>query len=382
MTMESRILDRVLERTIQICAVPAPPLDEDDRAAVVESWFELDGCTSVHRDDVGNVWGLARPGDDSPGNDSPAVVVCAHLDTVFARSVEHGVRREGDRLVGPSVGDDSVALAALSCLADLLPDYGAPVWLMASVGEEGHGNLRGAREAIANPPVSIGTFIAIEGNYLGRIGVTGVGSIRWRVSFHGAGGHSWERADAPSAVHAAGTAIAALDRVHRGRSDRVAVNVGLMSGGEAINARAQFASFDLDLRATSDEVLSSLVDEARAALAGIDHPSINVEIEELGNRPAGSIDPEHPLVLAALTGYRSAGITCDLIASSTDANVAFAAGIPAIAVGVAFGENEHTEEEWIDVTSLGKGMAGLVATVAAVMRGFDGDPKPAAVPPM
>ena len=46
-------------------------------------------------------------------------------------------------------------------------------------------------------------MIAIEGNYLGRVVNTGVGSVRWRVRYTGPGGHAWERADAPSAVHAA-----------------------------------------------------------------------------------------------------------------------------------------------------------------------------------
>ena len=281
----------------------------------------------------------------------------------------HGVRRVGDRLVGPSVGDDSVALAALSVLPQLLPtESSSAVWLLCTVGEEGFGNLLGARHAVANPPADVGAFIAIEGNYLGRIGVTGIGSTRWRARFTGPGGHSWERSTAPSAVHAAGRAIAELDALASSFTERVAVNVGLVTGGEAINARAQSASFDLDLRATSDEVLRALASKARVILAAAAASGLELHVDELGDRPAGSIHHEHALVRAALDGYQAQGVECSLIASSTDANVALAAGVPAIAVGVAFGEQEHTEAEWIDVPSIASGIAGLAATVAAAMQ--------------
>lgn len=355
-------VDDVVARTIQIAEVPAPSLDEADRAAVLAGWFAAEGCTDISIDGVGNVWALARPGDQ------PATVVCAHLDTVFSRSVTHGVQRTDDRLVGPSVGDDSVALAALSVLPRLLPtDSARAVWLLCSVGEEGFGNLLGARHAIDNPPVGIGAFIAIEGNYLGRIGATGIGSTRWRVRFMGPGGHSWERATAPSAVHAAGHAIAELDGLASAFTERVAVNVGLVVGGEAINARAQTASFDLDLRAMNADVLRELASKARNILDAAVVPGLELEVEVLGDRPAGATPADHHLVRAALDAYQAHGIQCSLIASSTDANVAMAAGLPAIAVGVAFGEQEHTEAEWIDVSSIASGVAGLAATVAAAM---------------
>ena len=359
---DQEAFELVVSRTIQIAGIPAPSFDESERAAVLAGWFAAEGCTEISIDSVGNVWALARPGTQ------PATVVCAHLDTVFPRSVPHGVRRVGDRLVGPSVGDDSVALAALSVLPRLLPtELAGAVWLLCTVGEEGFGNLLGARHAVAHPPADVGAFIAIEGNYLGRIGVTGIGSTRWRARFKGPGGHSWERADAPSAVHAAGRAIAELDGLASSFVERVAVNVGLVTGGEAINARAQFASFDLDLRATNTETLRALASKAREILAAASS-GLELEIEELGDRPAGAIDAEHTLVRAALDAYQAQGVECSLIASSTDANVAFAAGLPAIAVGVAFGEQEHTEAEWIDVPSIASGVTGLAMTVTAVMQ--------------
>mgnify|MGYP006137638239 CR=1 FL=1 len=52
-------------------------------------------------DAAGNVLGL-RPGSTGDA-DGRAVVVCAHLDTVFPAGTPLTVRREGPRLVGPGI---------------------------------------------------------------------------------------------------------------------------------------------------------------------------------------------------------------------------------------------------------------------------------------
>ena len=105
------------------------------------------------------------------------------------------------RLHGPSVGDDSVGVAALSAAASLLGQGSMPVWLLSTVGEEGLGNLRGAISALEAPAAEVGAFVAVEGNYLGRVSMTGVGSRRRRVIVRGPGGHAWEAAGSPSAIH-------------------------------------------------------------------------------------------------------------------------------------------------------------------------------------
>ncbi len=139
------------------------------------------------------------------------MLLCAHLDTVFGPEVPHAVVRHGGRLSGPGVGDNTVAVCALSALDALLPArLRHPVWIVATTGEEGLGNLAGVRALLDDPPGPVRAVIALEGNYLGRVNVTGVGSTRWRVTVTGPGGHAWEEASQPSAVHEAARLITAL----------------------------------------------------------------------------------------------------------------------------------------------------------------------------
>jgi acetylornithine deacetylase/succinyl-diaminopimelate desuccinylase-like protein len=365
---------RVVERTIEIAAVAAPPLDEGDRTARVRDWWTADGLAGLRVDPIGNVW--ARLRDGRPGGATDAVVVAAHLDTVFARSVAHGATRDGGRLLGPSVGDDSVALAALSALDALLPaDVAAPVWILATVGEEGLGNLAGITAALADPPVPIGALVALEGNWLGRVCHVAVGSVRWRVTVTAPGGHAWERADAPSAVHTAARAVAAVVDVDRPRDAASAINVGRIGGGESINSKAQHAWFEIDLRADSQAALEALDVSVRRAVAAVvareERAGVTVAFEEIGRRPAGALPRTHPLVEAASGALRAAGREVTYTAASTDANAAHPAGVPAVAVGVTIGAGEHTEDEWIEVDPVAAGLPILADTVVRAAATLD-----------
>jgi tripeptide aminopeptidase len=352
----------VLTRTVELARIPAPTGAEHDRAAVVRRWWEEDGWRP-RTDGAGNVWAQAG------GADGPGLLVCAHLDTVFPATVPHVVITEPGRLSGPSVGDDSIGVASLSAVAQLVPPGPGtgPLWLVATVGEEGTGNLAGIRHALDHAPQPVAAVIAIEGNYLGRVVITGVGSVRWRVSYHGPGGHAWERWQVPSAVHAvarAGALLTGLDVA----GARCSVNIGTIGGGEAINARAREAWFEVDLRADSAAALASLVNQAGAIVRAADD-QIRVSIDEIGSRPAGGVAESSALARAAVAAHERAGVPAELGAASTDANAAHAAGIPAVALGVTRGEGEHTPEEWIETAPVADGLGVLAETIRLFREG-------------
>jgi tripeptide aminopeptidase len=350
----------VLRRTVELAGIPAPTGAEGKRASVVRRWWDDDGW-AARIDSVGNVWGQVAGG---PG---PALLVAAHLDTVFPADLPHGAVATPGRLTGPSVGDDSVGVAALSAAALLAGPGPGALWLVATVGEEGMGNLAGIRHALAHAPRPLSAVIAVEGNYLGRVVITGVGSIRWRVRYRGPGGHAWERSGAPSAVHAAAEAAARIAGLTVPGA-RCTVNIGSIGGGEAINARARDAWFEADLRADTAAALRQLADGATAILTAAAGPGLDVGVAELGRRPAGGVAPSSPLAKAACGALARAGIECAFSAASTDANAAYEAGIPAVALGVTRGEGEHTPGEWIETAPVAAGLAALAGTIAVLRK--------------
>ena len=356
------VAELVLARTVALCAIPAPPMREAARASVVAEWWRADAIPDVALDEVGNLWGHLRQGQGD------ALLVCAHLDTVFEESVEHGASRVGDRLVGPGVGDDAVAVAALSVLDRLLPaDLRHPVWIVATVGEEGLGNLRGITHALDSARVPVGAVVAIEGNYLGQVNTVGVGSVRWEVSIKGPGGHAWEAADAPSAVHCAAGLVARIASVPSPEHARTSVNVGTIHGGESVNSRAQTCTFQIDVRADSAAALQEIASSCEQIFTDVPSP-LSMNCRSIGTRPAGHIEASHPLVRASADALRSVGVEARLTAASTDANAAYARGVPAVTVGVTVGSDTHTEAEWILVDPVASGLTALAQTIITYDR--------------
>jgi tripeptide aminopeptidase len=357
--------EQVVSRTIELSQVPAPPGQEQDRAALVRDWWAADGLPGVQLDATGNVRAQLRAGQ--PGQ--PAVLVCAHLDTVFGPEVRHGLTLAGGRLTGPGAGDDTVAVCSLGVLDGLLPsELRHPVWIVATVGEEGLGNLAGVRALLADPPGPVRAVIALEGNYLGRVNITGVGSVRWQVTVTAPGGHAWEDAAAPSAVHEAARLVAQLATLARAApapgdaAPKTTVNVGRFAGGESVNSRGQHAEFLVDLRSGDAGALQSLTDAATAVLRTVAPPA-QMSVRVIGERPAGGLDSDHPLATLAAEALWAAGMTPRLTAASTDANAAYPLGIPALTLGITTGEGTYTEQEWIDVEPVATGLTALAATI-------------------
>src|ERR1700689_2277092 len=135
------------EQHLKVCRVPAPTFFEQKRAEYMAERFRSLGWESK-LDRAGNViaW---LPGKRE---NTPAVAVTAHLDTVLAPRVPEDVKINGDgRLLGPGVSDNGAGLTALLALAAAwtaappLEDPPLAPVLIANVGEEGEGNLCGIR---------------------------------------------------------------------------------------------------------------------------------------------------------------------------------------------------------------------------------------------
>ncbi|HKI58672.1 MAG TPA: M20/M25/M40 family metallo-hydrolase, partial [Trueperaceae bacterium] len=295
---------------------------------------------------------------DVPGGSGPRVLVAAHLDTVFGADVAVSVRRDGGRLCAPGIGDNSASLAVLTTFAERLAgDEGAlrpRLTLAATVGEEGVGDLRGARRLVADHADAADCFVAVDG-HLGTVVAQAVGSRRLVARFRGPGGHSWGDYPAASAVHAAGGAIHALAGLSVPTEPRTSLNVGQVWGGTSVNAIAQEAGFNLDLRSLDGDVLEDLERRARGAIgAAARRAGCEVELEPIGDRPAAFVD-NHALVACALRALEAVGEKGSVVASSTDANAAMARGLPAIAFGVYRGGDAHRTSEWLDPASLALG---------------------------
>lgn len=354
----------VIDEAIALQQIPAPTFDEAARAYYVRDRFKALTLADIEIDTLYNVY-ARTPGSDPA---APAVVVSAHLDTVFPADTDLTISRDiaAGRISGPGLGDNSMGVAAMLALAEALRDAdyqpASDIYWVATVGEEGNGDLRGMRGAVRKLKGRAGQIVVLEGIGVSRVYNAGLGVRRLEVTVTGPGGHSWLHAERPSAIHHLLQIGAELvETVALSQVPRATLNVGLISGGRSINTRAPDARMSIDLRSEDAATLSDLERAVRQVIQRYAHaPGLNVTTRVIGDRPSAHLDDNHPLVQAALTTLRYLGFEHVMPESgSTDANIPLALGIPSVCVGITTGGNAHSIDEYIDVGAVYVGMTQL-----------------------
>jgi tripeptide aminopeptidase len=355
--------DEVVDYAEKICLVPAPPFMEQERAEYVAGLFRDLGY-EPQIDGIGNVI-VRRPG----AGDEKSIMLLGHTDTVFPEGTEITVQRNNGSLTGPAIGDNSLGVAALLGIARALDQLdlktSGDLLLVANVGEEGLGNLRGARAAVDQFESELGAVIAVEGHSLGRVTSGAVGSKRIKVTVTGPGGHSWGAFGQPSAIHALGHIIHEIDSLTVSTDPKTTYNVGVIEGGVSVNTIAPQATAIIDMRSVDVNSLNQLADSVERIIESKNEGQISTAIEVLGERPAGQTPDETPIVQAGLQVLRDLGMDPYTDASSTDANVPISRGIPSICIGITRGEGAHRMEETIEIEPIPSGMAQLLKLVVA-----------------
>lgn len=366
-------IDSAIEQIIAIQQIPSPTFAEEERARYIEEQFHEIGLADVTRDTMNNVYGRL-PGSEP---DRAPLVISAHLDTVFPIETDLSTRREGPILYGPGIGDNCTGLAGLLLVARSLIEYrltpAADIYFVANVGEEGLGDLCGMR-AVVERFGGRATYVVVEGGLFGRLIHQAVGVRRYRIDVSAPGGHSWGGFGATSAIHVLGRLIASIDDMNVPATPRTTYNVGIIEGGLSVNTIAHSARLWLDLRSEAMTELSYLIDEVHEIVDDANRKyasngeAVRIEMVQVGDRPAGSIDRRSPIVVCADAALRAVGEDeIRYIVSSTDANIPLSLGYEAVCLGLTHSGNAHRPDEFIDVTNFpaGLGQLLLVALAAA-----------------
>jgi len=367
----------ILDRQIDIAAIASPTGGEAARAEHMASLLRAVPTLSVSRDRHGNVCAVATPHDGAP-----APLVCmAHLDTVFEAGTPLVVQRDGPILRCPGIGDNSRGLAVLLVLAHVLGDPAIrrrltrPVHLVATVGEEGCGDLLGARgwfDDHAHAPLAPWAAIVIDGPGDDTIVHRAPGSVRLRLTVSGPGGHSWTDADTANPIHAIGSMLAGIAHLASRRPGSTSIAATRVGGGESLTAIPRVCWADIDIRGTAEQdirthraaVLALAAEAVQTETSRHPHTPLTLQVTVLSERPAGSVGDRHPLVRAAIIATEQVGRVARSAIASTDANVPLSRGIPAIALGAGGrGGGAHTPDEWFDDRDSAVGVTRLLRLV-------------------
>ena len=278
-----------------------------------------------------------------------------HIDTVFP--AHHPFQKttlvDAQTLRGPGVTDMKgglvVMLKALEKF-EALPEAESLGWEIFLNSDEEIGSAESTPfiEACAQrcdaaflfePTFADGAFVSAR-----------KGSANYTVYSKGKKAHAGRDPGAGKhAIYPLARMITEIESLHNPEAETI-VNVGLVKGGEALNIIPDYAECGINVRSTS---LVGLLD-ARQALERI-ASRLGLEIVQHSFRPPKPLDPPTEALFVALQEcgkrlgqaiqWRASGGVCD-------GNTLAAKGVPTLdTLGVRGGEI-HTENEYLDLTSL------------------------------
>lgn len=376
---------RIVEEGIHLTEIPAPPFKEAVRAKEFEKMIRAAGLTDVKIDEEGNVVAVRK----GTHGDGKFVVVSGHLDTVFPEGTDVKVKRQGNRLAAPGVGDDTMSLSVMLAFVRAMQAANTrtrdDILFVATVGEEGPGDLRGVRHLFTKGAYKdrIKSFFSIESGSVAGITNGGVGSKRYRVTFKGPGGHSFGAFGLVNPMFALGQAAAEFSRIQVASSPKTTYSIGVIGGGTSVNSIPVDAWMEVDMRSEAPADLKRVEDRmlrivqeaaegenfARSTKEG----RITVEAKLIGDRPAGSTDAKSDLVQTAWAAIQAGGYKPNTGWSSTDSNMPMSLGIPAITIGRGGPDKSgrsHSLDEWIDVEK--EPMVKAIVTSLSVVMAVTG----------
>lgn len=361
---------------LDLVRIPAPPFGEQARATWMLDRFHSLGLSNPHIDEAGNA--IAELGTTPSVN--PVVLVSAHLDTVFpaGTSCEPIAPPDTPRIYAPGICDNAAGLTGLLAIAAALQHANIappiPILFAANVGEEGEGDLRGMRYLFERSPYAsrIAAALILDGSGSSAAVTRALGSLRFRITVNGPGGHSWSDAGAPNPILILSQILLRLAAIPLPDEPLTTLNVGSISGGTSINSIPETASALLDLRSTDPDQLAVTAAEIREIAGSIEpvaatnnsHASPKITIETIGNRPAGTLPAHSPILHTLRAVDRHLNLRTELRLGSTDANIPIALGIPSLALGTGgSGGGIHTLQEWYDPTGRETALRRILLTL-------------------
>jgi acetylornithine deacetylase/succinyl-diaminopimelate desuccinylase-like protein len=359
----------ILANLAMIAEIPSPTFGEEKRVTFLRQRFSECGLESS-TDQTGNGIGLL-PGLTGKRN----ILLVGHADTNFSEKVDHTITIQGEHVLGPGVTDNSLGLAALASLPDILETLGikfkSNLILMGGVRSLGRGNLEGLRFFLANNKLPIHYGLCVEGVQLGRLSLDSIGMCRGEVNCSVSDDYDWTRFGVTSAIVTLNEVINRMIEIPVPRRPRTNIFMGSIEGGKSFNTVAMKATLGFEIRSEDGHVAEQIAQQIQDIAAEVSSRSdADVSVDIFASRQVGGISFSHPLARRAREVLKALGIEPRSRPSTSELAAFLDQRIPAITIGLSKGARVNDLLDSVAIEPIFTGLAQLIGILQAIDEGL------------
>ncbi len=368
------VRDVLLGNLVRLGEVPSPTFRERRRAELLQQIFTECGLQNCSIDEMSNAMAV-MPGTEGGEN----ILVTAHSDTDFTEETDHNITLHTDRVVGPGVADNSLGLAVLASLPELVECLGETfrnnIILMSDSRSLGRGDLGGMRFFIENNRLPLKAAVCMEGAELGRLSFGCIGVLRAEVNCSVPDEYDWTKFGAASAIVSLNEVISRILEIPTPTRPRTNVMLERVEGGESLTTVATEAHLQFEVRSDSLETIESVSNQIDSIIAEIDsREGGDVTWKVIARRRPNSLAFTHPLVNNTKLILETLGVEPRMTPSTAELSVLLDHNMPAVTLGLTNVERLHQTDETVYIDPMFTGIAQLIGLLRAIDKGkCDGD---------
>lgn len=364
------IQETLIANLIMLSEIPSPTFEEEARVKLLLQRMVECGMDNVSVDEAGNGVGII-PGKNANRN----ILLVAHADSIYSSRVDHALSVLADEIVGPGVADNSLGMAVLATLPNILDaldiQLDANLVLLSSTKGLGRGDLDGLRFFMDNNKIPFEAGICVEGEKLGRLSYTAEGMFRGHISCRIPEVQDWQRAGQNSAIIALNDVINRMLEIPIPRRPRTSIVLGAIRGGKSYNVMATQSSLRFEVRSEDSGMVQSIRERVEDIIAdAASSHDAEFTFNVVSSREPGGIDVSHPLVKSCRQVMEKLDVQPTIRPSMSEVSELIARGLPAVTLGITEASNLHDLNETIRINPIYTGLAQLIAMLLSIDGGF------------
>ena len=361
--------EELISEATMVSQIPGLSGHEEERGRYLLDRLVSQEISEAAPDEVGNAVAMlpGRTGERT-------LMVVAHLDTIIPLDADLNVTVKPDRLIGPGISDNSLAVAAIAMLPRCLETAGialdSNLVLVGSVKSLGRNNHEGLGTLLDNLSIDPEAALCLEGINQGRLNYFCNATMRGDIKCDVTPTAVTRSYGSESAVIVLHQIIQRMLAIELPQQPFTRISINRLRAGMAYDTDPQHAELSFETTSHDDATIDRVQREIDDIVMEIGaRHAVAAELDVFFRRRAGGLPFSHPLVKAAHDAMVALDIEPDRGHSPSELSEFLSRGIPALTLGISTGTKNQREPDYVDVAPIVRGMAQVIAVLQAIDAG-------------